>query len=69
MGFNLGVEIGQLFLLGAALPLLWFAFRVLESGEQRPNRQYLFVVVLSAIIADTALHWLSTQWQLMSGYF
>ena len=68
-GFNFGVEIGQLLLLGAALPLLWFAFRVLESGEQRPKRQNLFIIVLSVIIAHTALHWLSSQWQLMSGYF
>ncbi len=68
-GFNLGVEIGQLVLLALVLPALGFTFRLLESGEQRTDRQYLFVVVLSAIIAHTALHWLSNQWQLLSGYF
>ena len=69
VGFNLGVEIGQLLLLAAALPLLWFAFRILESNDQNLDRQNLFVIVLSAIVAHTALHWLNNQWQLLSGYF
>ena len=69
VGFNLGVEIGQLLLLAAALPLLWFAFRLLESNDQNLDRQNLFVILLSAIVAHTALHWLNNQWQLLSGYF
>ncbi len=69
VGFNLGVEIGQLLLLAAALPLLWFAFRLLESSDHNLDRQNLLIMVLSAVVAHTALHWLNMQWQVLSGYF
>ncbi len=69
VGFNLGVEIGQLVLLALALPLLALIFRYLDAEEQDLNRHGLFVIVLSAIVAHSALHWLTDQWQVLSGYF
>ena len=64
VGFNLGVEIGQLILLAIALPILGLIFRFLMADQQK-----LFVWVFSAIVAHSALHWTADQWQLLTGYF
>src|SRR5215475_12391268 len=54
LGFNLGVEIGQLVIVMIALPLAWLAAR--ELGAERYRRGAL--PVLSAVIAALAIKWL-----------
>jgi hypothetical protein len=51
VSFNIGVELGQLAVLLAVLPLLALAFR-------RVVAEWLGIVLASAIVAHTAWHWL-----------
>jgi hypothetical protein len=54
LGFNLGVEIGQLVIVAIALPLAWLAAR--ELGAERYRRQVM--PALSIAIAVIAVKWL-----------
>jgi hypothetical protein len=54
LGFNLGVEIGQLVIVVIALPLAWLAAR--ELGAERYRRRIL--PALSILIAAIAVKWL-----------
>jgi hypothetical protein len=54
LGFNLGVELGQLVIVVIALPLAWLAAR--ELGAQRYRRRLL--PILSVLIALVAVKWL-----------
>lgn len=54
LGFNLGVEVGQLAIVGIALPVAWGGARWL--GAERYRRRVL--PALSALIAVVALKWL-----------
>jgi HupE / UreJ protein len=54
--FNLGVELGQLAALSAALPVLWLVRRYAGAGRDR-----LVTVVGSALIAHSAWHWLTVR--------
>src|SRR6266702_3526064 len=49
--FNLGVEIGQLIVLAVAVPLISLAFRFAVAER-------MGVIVLSALVAHTAWHWM-----------
>jgi len=49
--FNIGVEIGQLLVLAVAVPLLALAFR-------RVVAERMGVIILSALVAHTAWHWM-----------
>jgi hypothetical protein len=49
--FNVGVEIGQLLVLAAAVPLVNLAFK-------RVVAERLGIVILSAFVAHTAWHWM-----------
>ena len=49
--FNVGVEIGQILVLAAAVPLVSFAFK-------RVVAERLGIVILSAFVAHTAWHWM-----------
>ena len=49
--FNLGVEIGQLIVLAVAIPLISLAFRYAVAER-------MGVIILSALIAHTAWHWM-----------
>jgi hypothetical protein len=49
--FNIGIEIGQLAVLCALVPALAFLFRGAMSGR-------MGIIVLSALIAHTAWHWM-----------
>jgi hypothetical protein len=49
--FNLGVEIGQLLVLAVAVPLLSLAFK-------RVVAERIGIIVLSALVAHTAWHWM-----------
>jgi hypothetical protein len=51
--FNIGVEIGQLLVLAAAVPLLSYAFK------RVPER--MGIVILSAFVAHTAWHWMTER--------
>jgi hypothetical protein len=54
LGFNLGVEVGQLVIVVIALPLAWLAAR--ELGAARYRRRVL--PALSLVIAAIAVKWL-----------
>jgi hypothetical protein len=54
LGFNLGVEVGQLVIVIIALPLAWLAAR--ELGAERYRRRIL--PALSIVIAAVAVKWL-----------
>jgi hypothetical protein len=54
LGFNLGVEIGQLVIVAIALPIAWLAAR--ELGAERYRRRVM--PVLSIAIAVLAVKWL-----------
>jgi HupE / UreJ protein len=51
LAFNIGVEIGQLFVLCLAVPLIGWFFR--RAVDERMG-----VIVLSALVAHTAWHWM-----------
>ena len=54
LAFNVGVELGQLAVLAVAVPLLGWLFR-------RVVAERMGVVVLSALIAHTAWHWMADR--------
>lgn len=61
LAFNIGVEIGQLFIVLLAVPLLNYAFRskvVEKSGT----------VILSAILAHSGWHWMSDRATELAAY-
>jgi hypothetical protein len=60
LAFNLGVELGQVAVLLVLVPLANLAFRRL------PER--LGVVVLSALVAHTAWHWMLDRWAILARY-
>ena len=51
LAFNVGVEIGQLAVLLVLLPALGLLFRRIASER-------LVVIILSALVAHTAWHWM-----------
>ena len=51
LSFNIGIELGQLLVLALCVPLRNFAFRRLVAER-------IGVIVLSAIIAHQAWHWM-----------
>src|SRR5207253_1355489 len=55
--FNVGIEIGQLLVLALMLPALAWLWRVV------PER--MGVIVLSAIAAHTAWHWMTERWEVL----
>jgi hypothetical protein len=54
LGFNLGVELGQLVIVAIALPLVWLLARELGAGRYRRR----VLPVLSIAIAVVAIKWL-----------
>ena len=59
--FNVGVELGQLLVLILAVPVLEWLFR--RGVKERPG-----VIVLSALIAHTAWHWMTERGGQLSLY-
>ena len=55
LSFNVGVEIGQVLVLLALVPALNFLFT-------RVVAERMGVIVLSAIVAHTAWHWMTDRW-------
>ncbi len=54
LAFNLGVELGQIFIILLAVPLLNLAFRT-------PRAERIGSIILSAILAHSAWHWMSDR--------
>jgi len=59
--FNLGVELGQLFVLALTLPVLAFLFK-----RVMPER--IGVILLSAIVGHEAWHWMTSRVATLSQY-
>jgi hypothetical protein len=59
--FNLGVEIGQLVVLAVAVPLVNLAF-------SRVVAERLGIIILSALVAHTAWHWMLDRGAALSEY-
>ena len=55
VSFNLGVELGQLLVLAVAIPLLSLLFRYVVAER-------MGTIILSALVAHTAWHWLVDRW-------
>jgi hypothetical protein len=61
LSFNVGVELGQLFVLLLAIPLLELFFRYAIAEK-------IGTILLSALVADTAWHWLRDRWDVLIKY-
>ena len=61
LSFNLGVELGQLLVLALLVPALALFFR---SGVSERTG----IIVLSAIVAHTAWHWMIDRWDHLRQY-
>ncbi len=57
LSFNIGIEIGQLAVLSVMLAALWLLRRVKALSDRTG------VIVLSAIVAHTAWHWMMDRYQ------
>ena len=55
LAFNVGVEIGQLLVLAAFVPLLQLLFRFVVAER-------IGTMILSALVAHTAWHWTAERW-------
>lgn len=54
LSFNVGVELGQLLVLAVVIPLLWALFRFVVAER-------MGVIILSALVAHTAWHWMTAR--------
>ncbi len=61
LSFNIGVEIGQLLVLIIMIPLLELLFRYVVAEK-------LGTIILSALVAHTAWHWMLDRWAIFSKY-
>ena len=59
LSFNIGIEIGQLAVLSVMLAALWLLRRVKALSDRTG------VIVLSAIVAHTAWHWMMDRYQVL----
>jgi hypothetical protein len=56
VSFNLGVELGQLLVLVVSIPLLNLLFRYVVAER-------MGTIILSALVAHTAWHWMIDRWE------
>jgi hypothetical protein len=61
IAFNVGVELGQLFVLAVAIPVLMFVFRYVVAER-------MGTILMSALIAHTAWHWMLDRWGALRQY-
>ena len=61
LAFNLGVEIGQLLVIAIAVPVINFLFRNVVAER-------MGTILLSAILAHSAWHWMSERWSQLTEY-
>ena len=58
LSFNVGVELGQLLVLAMLIPALDLLFRYVVDER-------IGTIMLSAIVAHTAWHWMGERWELL----
>ncbi|MDT8429588.1 MAG: HupE/UreJ family protein [Pseudomonadales bacterium] len=61
LAFNVGVELGQLLVLVVTVPVLVLVFRHVVAER-------MGVILLSALVAHTAWHWMSERWTQLLAY-
>jgi hypothetical protein len=61
LSFNVGVELGQLVVLALLIPALELLFRYVVAER-------MGTIVLSALVAHTAWHWLTDRYQILRQY-
>jgi hypothetical protein len=61
LSFNVGVEIGQVLVLLVLVPVLNLVFRHVVAER-------MGIIVLSAIVAHTAWHWMTERWDALRQY-
>jgi len=61
IAFNLGVELGQLFVLAIAIPVLAVLFRYVVAER-------VGTIILSALVAHTAWHWMTERGAALTEY-
>ena len=61
LSFNIGVELGQIFVLLLAIPALALTFRYVVAER-------MGTIVLSAFVAHTAWHWFTDRWGVFRQY-
>ena len=61
LSFNLGVELGQVFVLALAVPVLGLLYRHVV-------KERLGVIILSVLVAHTAWHWMTDRFTVLRSY-
>lgn len=61
LAFNVGVELGQLLVIGLAIPILSALFRWVVAER-------VGVIVISAILAHSAWHWMTSRFAVLREY-
>ena len=61
LAFNIGVELGQLLVLLLLVPALNFLFRYVMAER-------MGTILVSALVAHTAWHWMAERWAVLSQY-
>jgi hypothetical protein len=61
LSFNIGVELGQLLVLALMIPALELLFRYVVAER-------MGTIILSAIVAHTAWHWMIDRWEVFHQY-
>ena len=61
VAFNVGVELGQIFVLAIAVPVLGYVFKHIVAER-------MGTIILSAFVAHTAWHWMLERWNVLREY-
>jgi hypothetical protein len=61
LSFNVGVELGQLLVLALLIPALDLLFRYVVAER-------MGTIILSAIVAHTAWHWMTDRWERLAQF-
>jgi len=61
LSFNVGVEFGQLLVLCIVVPVLAFVFK-----HMMPEK--IGIIILSALVAHSAWHWMAERWSALMQY-
>lgn len=63
LSFNVGVELGQIAVLLVMVPLLYLFFHYIMAGRER-----IGIILLSALVAHEAWHWMMERYASFSAY-
>jgi uncharacterized membrane protein YwaF len=61
LSFNIGVELGQVLVLILLIPALELLFRYVVAER-------VGTIILSALVAHTAWHWMTDRWSVLKQY-